>query len=59
VIAGNNTQSSLIVIPAKAEALYNSEAGQSSSNTQYEALLTFLCCVLRTPCLPWIPAAPE
>jgi hypothetical protein len=34
----------LLVIPAKAEALYNSEAGQSSFNMAREALnIDFVC----------------
>jgi hypothetical protein len=38
----------LLVIPAKAEALYSSEAGQSSFNTTREALdIGFMCCAQR------------
>jgi hypothetical protein len=44
----------LTVIPANAEALHNSEAGQSSRNNPCEALKNGF--VLRTPCLNWIPA---
>jgi len=44
-----------VVIPANAEALYNSEAGQSSLNTLCEAHKTFLLCASHV-ILHWIPA---
>ena len=43
------------VIPAKAEALYNSEAGQSSLNTSCEARKTFISCAAHV-IFHWIPA---
>jgi hypothetical protein len=48
----------LLVIPAKAEALYNSEAGQSSFNMAREALNIDFC-VLRTAYFTGSRPSPE
>jgi len=43
------------VIPANAEALHNSEAGQSSLNTSCEAHKTLMSCAAHI-IFHWIPA---
>ena len=46
----------LTVIPAESEVLFNSEAGQSSTNMTCVALNIKKLGVLRTTYLDWIPA---